>query len=245
MKYILALILVTLAQLALADVATLTWTAPTQNCDGTLVAPLIGYKVYWGTVGRVAAVLPLVSTGPCTDPSQVAPNNVKVPVAYNQPVINLANPAQLTTAVVIGQPNTKYYFSITAYNSTGESNLSNEVAKTTLAAITTPIFGTPVCTLCSSFTGLILSGVTGNIFTISWNLMTVPAVVSMYEYPPKVGAVPVVSGTFAAGVTTYNWVPSRAGVYYSRVCGITCIDSYNNSFLFHVKLAPPSGGGVG
>jgi hypothetical protein len=244
LTFILGLILAISAQKVEADTAVLSWTPPTQNCDGTPVGVLTGYKVYWGTVGRAGAVLPVLSTGSCSDPSQVAPSNVKVPIAYNQPIITIANPAQLTTAVVIGQPNTRYYFAVTAYNVTGESNLTNELSKLTAAAVTVPIFGTPVCPLCTSFTGLVLSAITGTPFTISWNVLTVQSVVSMYEYPPKAGAVPVFSGTFAIGVSSYNWIPSRAGVYYSRVCGTTCVDSYNNSFLFHVKLAPPGGGGV-
>jgi len=33
---------------AKAGEATLTWTPPTQNCDGTALTNLTGYKVYWG-----------------------------------------------------------------------------------------------------------------------------------------------------------------------------------------------------
>jgi hypothetical protein len=33
-------------------VAQLSWTAPTQNVDGTALTDLAGYRVYWGTARR-------------------------------------------------------------------------------------------------------------------------------------------------------------------------------------------------
>jgi hypothetical protein len=244
MRTILALLLLFIAAPALADTANLTWARPPSNCDGSTSA-VTGYKVYWGTVGRVAAGLPASSVGPCGDTTQVSPTNPKVAIAYNQPVITISNPAQLTTSIVIAQPGTKYYFAVAALDANGSSNLTNEVSKTTAAAITVPVLGTPVCNpTCSTFTGLLLTGETGKTFTVTWNVMTVASTVQMYEYPPKTGAIPVFQGNFAVGVNSYNWIPGRAGVYYSRVCGTTCVDSYTNSFLFYVKLAPPSGGGL-
>jgi len=418
------------SQAALADPATLTWTSPPNNCDATPLTNLSGYKIYWGTVGRVAAGLPALSTGTCSDPSQVVPTDPKVAIAYEKIPVVVANPAQLSAVISLDKPSTRYFFGITAYTNTpaSESNLSNEVSKITngiaigpgsvltgsqiagpvtavlstvgtadwihlglttatslnrKAGVTSQIVGTvnlsaaptrvttggnilswtggtptatsaaypgiarytglnagytftvpstnttktltvytgglsstgtvtvsladnsvpayvvpivygatassnvftikfssvanttltfkhqvttgtgsvafqgaaldvapsfilPVCPTClSSFTGLILSGVTGEIFTIQWAPLSMPTRIEMFEYPPKVGAVPSFTGNFAAGVGSYNWVPTRAGVYYSRICGTSCVDSYNNGFLFYVKLAPPGGGGVG
>lgn len=82
--------------------ATLSWTSPTQNDDGSPLTDLAGFKVYWGT-----------SEGSY-------PNSV-----------TLDNPG-LTTYVVdnLISGNT-YFFVTTAFNSTGdESNYSNVASKT-------------------------------------------------------------------------------------------------------------------
>ena len=82
--------------------ATLTWSAPTQNSDGTPLTDLAGYKVYWGTSSH----------------------------SYSG-TATLNNPG-LATYVVDGlAPSNTYYFAITAVNSTGtESSPSNEATKT-------------------------------------------------------------------------------------------------------------------
>jgi hypothetical protein len=158
----------------------------------------------------------------------------------------VADPNQVTAVVSLPNAGVRYYFSVTAVAGANESSLSNETSKLSLATVVDPILGTPVCPACLfSFTGLVLSGVTGNTFVVVWNVMTVPSRVEMYEYPPKVGATPVASGNFPAGVSSFNWVPKKAGLYYSRVCGTSCVNSYNNGFLFYVKLASPGGGGIG
>ena len=77
----------------------LSWMPPTQNNDGTQLSNLKGYNVHYGTT------------------SQTYTN-----------VINVANPG-LTTYVVENLDAGTYYFSVTAYNSTGvESSFSGEVA---------------------------------------------------------------------------------------------------------------------
>ena len=81
--------------------ATLSWTAPTQNTDGTALTDLAGYKVYWGT-----------SSG-----------NYSSSVTLNNP--------GLTSYVVDTLSSGTYYFSVSALNSSGvESVLSNEASKT-------------------------------------------------------------------------------------------------------------------
>ncbi len=81
--------------------ATLNWTPPTQNTDGSSLSDLSGYKVYWGT----------------TQGSY--PNSV-----------TLSNPG-LTSYVVSQLTPATWYFAMTALNSQGiESALSNATSKT-------------------------------------------------------------------------------------------------------------------
>jgi len=81
--------------------ATLTWTPPTQNTDGTALTDLAGYRIYWGT-----------SSGNYTESVQ------------------LDNPG-LTSYVVENLTGGTWYFVSTAINSEGvESNYSNEAVKT-------------------------------------------------------------------------------------------------------------------
>jgi hypothetical protein len=83
--------------------ATLSWTPPTQNTDGSALTDLAGYKVYWG-------------------PAQgTYPNSV----ALNSP--------GLSSYVVTGLIPGTYFFVVTAVNSSGlESQFSNSSSKTIL-----------------------------------------------------------------------------------------------------------------
>jgi Putative Ig domain len=78
---------------------TLSWQAPTENADGSALVDLKGYKVHYGSASKT----------------------------YSD-TIQVANPG-LTTFVVQNLNAGKYYFAVTAYNSTGqESSLSPEVS---------------------------------------------------------------------------------------------------------------------
>jgi hypothetical protein len=78
---------------------TLSWQAPTENADGSALVDLKGYKVHYGAASNT----------------------------YSD-TIQVANPG-LTTYVVQNLNAGKYYFAVTAYNSTGqESSLSPEVS---------------------------------------------------------------------------------------------------------------------
>lgn len=91
---------ITVAQSS-SGTATLSWTPPTSNTDGTALTNLAGYRIYYGTSAS----------------------------ALNQQ-IQVANPG-LSTYVVTGLPKGTYYFAVRAYNSAGsESGLSNVVTKT-------------------------------------------------------------------------------------------------------------------
>ena len=81
--------------------ATLTWTPPTTNTDGSALTDLAGYKIYWGT----------------TQGSY--PNSVTL------------NGQGLTSYVVTNLVSGTYYFVATAYNSSGvESAFSTPASKT-------------------------------------------------------------------------------------------------------------------
>ena len=81
--------------------ATLSWTAPTENEDGTPLTDLAGYKIYWGT-----------TPGSYTDNATID------------------NPSVTTYIVENLAPGT-YEFVATAFNSTGvESRFSGTATKT-------------------------------------------------------------------------------------------------------------------
>lgn len=80
--------------------ATLSWTPPTQNDDGSPLTDLSGYVIYYGT----------------------SPNNYSTSIPLNN--------AGLTTYVVNNLASNTYYFAITAVNSVGvQSGYSNTASK--------------------------------------------------------------------------------------------------------------------
>ena len=94
-----------LSMQAKAGEATLSWTAPTQNTDGTALTDLAGFKIYAG----------LVQGGPYGDVS-----------------ITINNPTTTTFVVPGLAEGTTYFFVTTAFNSADpvqESDFSNEVSK--------------------------------------------------------------------------------------------------------------------
>ena len=79
---------------------TLTWTAPTQNEDGTMLTDLDGYKIYYGTASG-------------SYPNQVTIDNISV-----------------TTHVIENLTPNTYYFVATAFNTSKvESKFSGEASK--------------------------------------------------------------------------------------------------------------------
>jgi hypothetical protein len=80
--------------------ATLSWTPPTRNTNGTAITNLAGYRIYYGT----------------------SPSNLTRTVTLNN--------AGLTRYVISDLSASTWYFAIRAYNSTGsESTNSNTVSK--------------------------------------------------------------------------------------------------------------------
>lgn len=80
--------------------ATVSWTPPSMNTDGSALTDLSGYRIYYGTsAGALDQTVQLSGTG-------------------------------LTTYVINNLSPATYYFAVTAYNSSNaESNLSNVVSK--------------------------------------------------------------------------------------------------------------------
>lgn len=112
MLYGLILSLVFMAEWTHAGEAELTWSAPTQNTDGSPLTDLAGFKLYMGTTPG----------GP-------------YPVS-----IDIADPTA-TTFTVPNLSEGTYYFVSTAYNSADpvqESDFSNEATKTILPLVPGP-----------------------------------------------------------------------------------------------------------
>ena len=80
--------------------ATVSWTPPTRNTDGTSLTNLAGYRIYYGTSAS----------------------------SLNQ-TVDLKNPG-LSTYMIENLTSGTYYFGVKAFNSQGaESKLSNVVSK--------------------------------------------------------------------------------------------------------------------
>lgn len=80
---------------------TLSWSAPTRNSDGSRLADLAGYRIYYGTSRE-----------------------------YFQRVIEINDPS-VTEYTIKNLPPYTYYFAITAYSASGaESQRSNVQTKT-------------------------------------------------------------------------------------------------------------------
>ncbi len=77
--------------------ATLSWTAPTKNADGSPITDLAGYHVYYGT-----------------DPRNFT-QTIKISGAGH------------TTCVVYGLSAGKYYFAVSAYNAMGRESMKSNV----------------------------------------------------------------------------------------------------------------------
>ena len=151
----------------------------------------------------------------------------------------------LTYTLTLPSDGRKYYVAMTATDSQGESALTNELSltETTPPPLSFNASSCPSCTVLTAAT--IYFGTTGQPITVSWVPQSVGTTASVYAYPPKAGALPITTVSFAANVSTWVWTPTRAGNYYVHLCaGATCVDSYAGGQVYSLKLAAPSGGGI-
>jgi hypothetical protein len=83
--------------------ATLSWTAPDQNTDGSVLTNLAGYRIYYGTIANVLdQVIDIPSVG-------------------------------MTTYVVDNLTAGTYYFSIRAYNAAGAESAFSPIVSDTIS----------------------------------------------------------------------------------------------------------------
>jgi hypothetical protein len=132
-----------------------------------------------------------------------------------------------------------------------QSAYSNELTKTVEALPDPPsIVVGVICDNCEQQTTNLWIGLTGEAVTLTWDPAGAETVeVEVLEYPAKQGAIPVASGTFTTS-TTWDWVPSGSDLFYSRVracSGGACgpwANSYEQGWLYYIRLAPATGGGI-
>ncbi|HEY6641678.1 fibronectin type III domain-containing protein [Povalibacter sp.] len=98
----LAAFTIAVKQTAAVASTTLSWTAPTQNTDGSSLTTLAGYRIYYGTSSS----------------------------ALNQ-TIQVANPS-VSTYVIDGLAPATYYFAVRAYTTAGTESANSNVASKTL-----------------------------------------------------------------------------------------------------------------
>jgi hypothetical protein len=80
----------------------LAWNAPTENTDGTPITGLAGFHIYYGTTAGALST-----------------------------TVNVSSPTT-TTYVLNGLAHGTYYFSVVAYNTSGEDSESSNTATTTI-----------------------------------------------------------------------------------------------------------------
>ena len=240
-----------------ADQAALSWTKAPTNCAGGVQGPLLGFRVYYGKVGRVSAGLPAFTCPPpgtpcpCSDATQVQANDPKVPVAYPN-VITIPDPNVLVKTITFTDT-AKYYFAVAAFDASGSSPLTNEVTKAIVAGPpTSPTLLAPACAGCTNLPVTLLVGVTGIPTTINWTAVAGATSynIELRRYPVRAGDVPTAKGTMAGTATSWAFNPGRSDLFYSRMQSCSAagcsawVDSFAQGFLYYFGLAPASGGGI-
>lgn len=237
------------------NVAALSWEQAPSNCNGTPYIDPAGFKIYYGTVGRAGAGLPLNSTVPLRCDQMVQASDPRVRVAYQMAPIVLSDPALRSYSITFQQPG-RWYFAVTAFNLAGEeSPLSNEASKDiVLPVLPVLTFSGASCANCTPTTGALLVGVTGQDVSVAWGASpgTTPDRVEaeLHLYPVRTAAIPIARATLAPAASGWSFRPGRSELYYVRIraCNSGGCGAWSNSFdqgwLFYFRLAPASGGGI-
>lgn len=204
------------------------WQNPTENTDGTPIDDLALVRLYY-------------DLAPFTDTSSISFSEHATTVPGDN------------VCVVLSLVDGDWYFRATALDADGnESALSNEVVKTVEVPPAQAVIALePACAECSKVTAMLIVTETGDVVTLRWEPVTAESIeVEVLEYPPSPGAVPLARAQLNGTTETYDWTPSRSGLYYSRMrscSGGECSDwsnSYEQGYVYYAELAPASGGGV-
>ena len=205
------------------------WTNPSLNVDESALVDLSYVTLHWGTVN-----------GSYDD--------------WN-PTDTLQTPTNFPGDRVCAQlelPIGVYYLAATATNADGDqSQWSNQVRREVASNIPNPpVLVAATCDGCTPTTTTLIVGLTGAAIRISWEPTEAERTqIEMYEYPALDGAIALASGDFSAR-DSWEWQANRAGLFYSRMrfCNMAeCSEwqqSYDQGFLYYLKLAAPGGGGI-
>jgi hypothetical protein len=207
--------------------ATLSWEAPTENCDGSALPAdqLTKFTLHYGRTSRGTPVA-------ACDATETFEYETSIDI----------DPGLRTYDVQPGEPGT-WYFAMTATTAEGTSVYSNEAMK----EVTLPVFALTS----SSQEGAVnvdqvtlLVGETGKAVTVTWEGGTGTIELHVYEYGDEI---PVLTGTADASALSWQFTPPRAGLFEVRLSfdgGTTWQRSEDLGWLYYFNLASPSGGGI-
>lgn len=209
--------------LALAQVEVCLET-PKENVDSTPLENLYKITLFWGTQSK----------------------------DYKEALIIPTSRPGNSTCTYLNLPEGDWFIAATATNLEGEvSAFSNEVKKTVPPenALKPYIAKYPSCDACISQNASVLIAKTGQTVPIEW-VSNNPVEVEILEYPASENAVPVNRAVFSETESLWEWTPTRAGLFFSRVR--SCLqnscqewqNSYEQGFLFAIELSAPTGGGI-
>jgi hypothetical protein len=201
--------------------------APDQNCDGSALAPedITKFTLHYGPEARNTGPQPCGAVETYTYPNQidVAP--------------------ELREFVLTPLEAGDWYITATASTNAGTSVYSAEVLTTVTAADF--VLGQPAQEDAEIIGPLeVLIGLTGKPLTITWTGGDGMIRIQLVEYGD---AVPIVSANLQASSLSWDFIPTRAGLFDVRFSfddGATWLLSSESGWLYYFGLAAPSGGGI-
>jgi hypothetical protein len=207
--------------------ATVSWVAPTQNCDNSTLDPadITGFTLYYGPESRGYGVMPCDGTDTYT-----YPNSIEIAADLREYELTPLEPGD-------------WYMTMTASTAQGTSVYSVEVMKTVVAAMFA--LG-PSSQEGATIAGPleVLIGETGKPVTITWEGGDGEIRIQLVEYGD---GVPIVSAQLQASSLSWDFTPNRAGMFDVRFSfddGATWQLASEAGWLYYFGLAAPSGGGI-